>query len=83
MHCSQRKDRHETIAFPILLIYYSYVEDGLQGALKSHTCPCLCLINKLNTVIDEGETRKDYCILQNSDTSQQECRYLHSRSHSD
>lgn len=40
-------------------MYYSRGEGGLQGALKNTLCPCFCLINKLNKVIDEGGIAKE------------------------
>lgn len=59
MLCSQDKDWSETVAFPVLVMYFSCGEDGLQGALKNPLCPCLCLVNKLKKVIDEGGTAKE------------------------
>lgn len=59
MFFSPGKDWGETVASPILVMYCSCGESGLQEALKNRLCPCLCLINKLKKVIDEGETAKE------------------------
>lgn len=57
--CSPGKDWDETAASPILVMYCLCGEGGLQGALKTPLCLCLCLINKLKKVIAEGGTEKE------------------------